>query len=274
MISFTPYDSYVRTNFSFQILGANRTDTVQNVNGFDVETSGRFEVSPEQRAYLDRLEEGLKNGGSPLVKLDLASESFAALFGVEFDSEMSASARASEVNGLLRGRLKSDMIAEYDFDTINTAETAHELDAESGLVYASGGLEVISSHAIDPATDLEQITSLNVGWGFEEDINRVAMESPEARIDRYREKLTEFFELMEVEKSLKAEYGEDVKLAYDHRGDKLVMVRPGQPGYDEIRTGEEAWERDRDLPHQMGIDITQFSDIFEKYGYNKYGYKA
>jgi len=267
MISFTPYDSFVRHDFSFKISGAQRNENVQDVNGFDVDTSGKFVVSSEQRAFLDQIDEKQKNGGSPLVKLDLTSESFAALFGI--DPELEASERGALANSMLRDRLKSDIVTDIDFEALDPDVAVHELDAESGFAYVSGAMEVTFGRALEP-DDISQVSSINVGWGYEPDLQRT-LNDPGYKLGRDREQLNEFFELMDVEKSLKQQFGDDIKLAYDHRGDNLVMVRPGQAGYDDVKTMDEVWKEEASYLGRFGSPA-QFADIFAKFDRNQFGY--
>ncbi len=55
-----------------------------------------------------------------------------------------------------------------------------------------------------------------------------------------------------IEAKLAAEYGSDVKLAYDPLGQDYVMLRPGQFGYDRVTSAREVYDRVlQDIP-KMG----------------------
>ena len=62
---------------------------------------------------------------------------------------------------------------------------------------------------------------------------------PEIRRSQEQEIVNDFFDLVDVEKQLKAEYGDDVKLAYSHADGGYVMLTPGDLHYNEIASVEQ-----------------------------------
>lgn len=74
-------------------------------------------------------------------------------------------------------------------------------------------------------------------------------------------------ELAGAERRLRAEYGEDVKLARDPVADEYLMLRPGQEGYDDVRSAQEVFNGA--VTHDigaMGYSLADFRQVLAKYG--------
>lgn len=72
-------------------------------------------------------------------------------------------------------------------------------------------------------------------------------------------------ELARTEKDLRQQYGSDVKLAYDPLGGDYVMLRPGQAGYDRVKSAGEVFAGIPGDLQKIGGN-TDFSDVLAQYG--------
>lgn len=73
-------------------------------------------------------------------------------------------------------------------------------------------------------------------------------------------------ELAEIETQLSAEHGAPVKLAWDPLGEDYVALKPGDEGYDRVRSAQEVLagtKRDLGL---MGYGTGDFAEILARYG--------
>jgi hypothetical protein len=72
-------------------------------------------------------------------------------------------------------------------------------------------------------------------------------------------------ELAKIEKQLSAEHGVDVKIAFDPLAGEYMMLRPGQPGYDQVKSAQDVFaDVVRDLP-RMG-NVKDYRDVLAQYG--------
>jgi opacity protein-like surface antigen len=73
-------------------------------------------------------------------------------------------------------------------------------------------------------------------------------------------------ELAKVEKQLRAQNnGDDVKIAFDPLANQYMALRPGQPGYDQVKSAEDVFTQViKDLP-KIG-NINDFRDVLAQYG--------
>lgn len=73
-------------------------------------------------------------------------------------------------------------------------------------------------------------------------------------------------ELAAIERQLGEEFGEPVKLAWDPAGREYLMLRPGQPGYDSVKSAAQVFDIDvnRTLG-QMDYRKEDFRHVLERY---------
>jgi hypothetical protein len=85
------------------------------------------------------------------------------------------------------------------------------------------------------------------------------------RIDYVKRQIARSGELARIEGDLSAEYGADVKLAFDPMAEEYVMLRPGQFGYDRVKSAREVFVQVvQDVP-KMG-DGDAYRDVLAQYG--------
>lgn len=85
-------------------------------------------------------------------------------------------------------------------------------------------------------------------------------------IDYIGRQLARSGELAEIERRLAREYGEDVRIAWDPVSQEYLMLRPGQAGYDQVRSAREVFADDvnRTL-RQMGYSPETFRSVLSRY---------
>lgn len=72
--------------------------------------------------------------------------------------------------------------------------------------------------------------------------------------------------LSEVEQTLRDQYGQDVKLAQDTTSGDYVMLRPGQAGYDDVRSASDVFAgMPLDL-RNMDIAPSRYAEAFARHG--------
>jgi len=81
------------------------------------------------------------------------------------------------------------------------------------------------------------------------------------------ERLARSGELAGIERRLSAEYGEAVKVAWDPVAGEYLMLRKGQPGYEQVRSAQEVFDTDvnRTL-RRMGYSPETFRGVLTRYG--------
>jgi hypothetical protein len=86
-----------------------------------------------------------------------------------------------------------------------------------------------------------------------------------AHLDYFKREVARAGELAKIEKQLSADYGVDVKIAFDPLAGEYLMLRPGQPGYDGMKSAQDVFaEVVRDLP-KIG-NIRDYRDVLAQYG--------
>jgi hypothetical protein len=86
-----------------------------------------------------------------------------------------------------------------------------------------------------------------------------------AILDYTKREVARAGELAKIEKQLSADYGVDVKIAFDPLAGEYLMLRPGQPGYDGLKSGRDVFaEVVQDLP-KIG-NIADYRDVLAQYG--------
>ena len=83
----------------------------------------------------------------------------------------------------------------------------------------------------------------------------------------YRQDLGKYMEVVEVERQLKAEYGNDVKLVYSHADDGYIMLTPDDLHYGEMASAEDAVQTVLRDVRKGFVEADAVSDILGKYGY-------
>ncbi|MFN3521466.1 MAG: hypothetical protein ACK4YQ_04405 [Phenylobacterium sp.] len=73
-------------------------------------------------------------------------------------------------------------------------------------------------------------------------------------------------ELADAERTLQAQYGSDVKLAYDSVGGGYVMLRPGQAGYDDVRSAQQVFQNMKYDLWNMDMSPKAYADVFARHG--------
>lgn len=74
-------------------------------------------------------------------------------------------------------------------------------------------------------------------------------------------------QLAQVEAELAKQYGDDIKLAYDPLGEDYLMLRPGQPGYDEVQSARDAFGQTGRDAWKLGHGNV-FDEILRRYAVN------
>ena len=86
--------------------------------------------------------------------------------------------------------------------------------------------------------------------------------------DFYFQQDTEsFMKLVGVERRLKEEYGDDVKLAYSHQDGGYIMLTPGDLHYDEIPSTEDGVAAILETVNRGFRDADSVRDVLADYGY-------
>ncbi|MEH0018272.1 MAG: hypothetical protein V6Z89_01400 [Desulfobacter sp.] len=80
----------------------------------------------------------------------------------------------------------------------------------------------------------------------------------------WREKIGDFSQMLETERQLKAQYGDDIKLAYDHIAKEYVMLTPDDYGYADAKTGDQALA---DLQRDIRFTGLSRNEVNEILGY-------
>lgn len=87
----------------------------------------------------------------------------------------------------------------------------------------------------------------------------------DAEIAYQRRQIARVGELARIEADLAQEYGEPVKLAFDPLAEEYLMLRPGQRGYDEVKSAREVLALTVHDASKMGR-LNAFRDLLAQYG--------
>ena len=87
------------------------------------------------------------------------------------------------------------------------------------------------------------------------------------QIDYMKQQITRTGELAKIEANLQKQYGQDVKIAFDPMGGEYMMLRPGQAGYDSVKSARDVLNQVPDDLRKMVPDPSIFSDVLAKYQY-------
>lgn len=89
------------------------------------------------------------------------------------------------------------------------------------------------------------------------------------QIDYVKSQVERDAALARTEAQLSAEYGVEVKLAFDPLAGEYMMLRPGQAGYDQVTSARDVFDRvmREDLGRMGNSDA--FADILAKYGHSR-----
>lgn len=86
-----------------------------------------------------------------------------------------------------------------------------------------------------------------------------------AKIEYVKSQIARAGELARIEKQMSAEHGVDVKLAFDPMAGEYVMLRPGQPGYDQVKSAQDVFDRMVLDARRMG-DGDAYREVLARYG--------
>lgn len=92
--------------------------------------------------------------------------------------------------------------------------------------------------------------------------------SEQATTDYQRGRLDDMLSLLKIEEQLKSLHGSEVKVGYDRVSEEYAMLRPGDPGYEQVDTGQQVLDKTMNDFRRGFADIKNFADIFNKYGYD------
>jgi len=91
--------------------------------------------------------------------------------------------------------------------------------------------------------------------------------NPGADDSFYRRRTEELMRVVGVERQLKAQYGNDIKLIYSHSDEDYIMLTPDDARYNEMNSAESSVQTIIDEVHRGFINEGAVSDILSKYGY-------
>jgi len=83
----------------------------------------------------------------------------------------------------------------------------------------------------------------------------------------YRRRTEELMRVVGVERQLKAQYGNDIKLIYSHLDEDYIMLTPDDARYNEMNSAESSVQTIIDEVHRGYINEDAVSDILSEYGY-------
>ncbi len=83
----------------------------------------------------------------------------------------------------------------------------------------------------------------------------------------FRQDVESFMKLVGVERQLKADYGDDVKLAYSHNDGGYIMLTPDDLHYDEMPSTEDGVDAILEEVRRGFRDPDGVRDVLAKYGY-------
>lgn len=136
----------------------------------------------------------------------------------------------------------------------NAFQAVRSADASAYVAAVPETVEVIHRPVHGPETVSD--------FGFLPDLEMDPAELTEFR----RAQLTRDGELVLIERQLQAEFGPEVKVAYDPYAEEYLMLRPGQPGYDATLSAQAAFDRTISELWKLDLDRAPFQDLIDKYG--------
>lgn len=84
----------------------------------------------------------------------------------------------------------------------------------------------------------------------------------------WRDKIGDFSQMLDTEQRLKEQYGDDVRLAYDHKAKEYIMLTPDDYGYNDAKSGEQALaDLKRDIRF-TGLSRHEINDILGRRGFS------
>ena len=81
-----------------------------------------------------------------------------------------------------------------------------------------------------------------------------------------RDQISQFADVVALERDLKAEYGDDIKLAYDADSNSYLMLRPGDVGYDQARSTDQVIDGLKHDIRKGFVDFNSIDDILRDNG--------
>ncbi|WP_417675316.1 hypothetical protein [Roseibium sp.] len=84
----------------------------------------------------------------------------------------------------------------------------------------------------------------------------------------FRQDVESFMKLVDTERQLKEDYGDDVKLAYSHNDGGYIMLTPDDLHYDDIPSTEDGVGAILEDVRRGFRDAEGVRDVLAKYGYN------
>ncbi|AJQ97224.1 hypothetical Protein YC6258_05194 [Gynuella sunshinyii YC6258] len=128
------------------------------------------------------------------------------------------------------------------------------------------GMEVISSEAVTKPEGVPMEMDVNM-YTLANDWSTYLEMDVDSKDPEYLRRVEAYMDLVGVERELKEQYGDDVKLVYSHRDNGYIMLTQDDLHYDEMASAEDGVQAIIDHVRRDFVDAEVVRDALAPYGY-------